>query len=419
MATTDAKWKHVALAVTVFTLGAMAFGLTVTTYDEENALVVQSARKGKQARLARGAGLKLVPLRWDKDEGAFMISLYVGAGAEPVEFVLDSGSGSLSAKGPDCQWTSCGESGQDTCITQACPCKADKTGKKCKASRYVPQGRKLRPGERGAGKDTVVTFGSQEDTVTHFLEDVHMPHATAGSCEAALTSAGLKADARHVMSDVVMHQVHAIKGTSTSNIMGLSLPAPGNTQVVVSRLSDVWSLVLFDTHGWFALQSMQTCFPKTQFMKLVWPREFASFMTRFYVVPLLKMEVVNGAGPGTALRDPPKFVVFDTGTTCCYAEPGLGARMRAFCGYDSGSSGLMFTLQGEGGKVVVLNYTATELRDPDNPPQSSFNCDPDTTLPDYHDIFGDTSVILFGAVPMRNRYWEYDLGKKRLGVVTL
>lgn len=407
-------WKNVALATTVFVLGAVAFGLTVTTYDEDNALVAKSAATGRKARLARGAGLKLVPLRWDKDEGAFMISLYVGAGEEPVEFVLDSGSGSLSAKGPGCKWTSCGESGQDVCTTQACPCRADKTGKKCNASRYVPQGRKLRPGESGAGKETTVAFGSQEDTVTHFMEDVHMPHATAESCQAALNGGTLRADAKHLMSNVVVHQVHAIKGTSTSNIMGLSLPAPGNTQVVVSRLTDVWSLVLFDTKGWFALQSMQSCFPNTQFMKLVWPREFSSFMTRFYVVPLKKLEVVNGNSAVT-VGNCPQFVVFDTGTTCCYTEPTLGAHMRQTCSYSPQSSGLVFTLKGESGDVL-LDYSASELRDPDNPSLSSFNCEPDTTLPDYHDIFGNTSVVLFGAVPMRNRYWEYDLSKKRLGV---
>jgi len=404
----------VTLGIVVFILGTLAFGLTVTTYDEDNALVSKSAASGKKARLARGTGLKLVPLRWDRDEGAFMISLHVGAGPEPVEFVLDSGSGSLSAKGPGCKWTSCGETGQDACVTQACPCKADKTGKGCNSSRYVPLGRQLKPGESGAGKDTVVAFGSQEDTVTHFMEDVHMPHANAESCRMALSGGALPADKKHLMSNVVMHQVHAIKGTSTSNIMGLSLPAPGNTQVVVSRLTDVWSLVLFDKHGWFALQSMQLCFPKTQFMKLVWPREFATFMTRFYVVPLQKLEVVNNNQAYTVTRCP-KFVVFDTGTTCCYAEPELGEHMRKTCNYSSKTSGLIFTLQGTSAPVI-LDYTASELRDPDNSSLSCFNCEPDTTLPDYHDIFGNTSVVLFGAGPMRNRYWEYDLNKKRLGV---
>jgi hypothetical protein len=149
-------------------------------------------------------------------------------------------------------------------------------------------------------------------------------------------------------------------------------------------------------------------------MKLVWPREFSSFMTRFYVVPLKKLEVVNGSS-ATIVQNCPQFVVFDTGTTCCYTEPTLGAHMRQTCGYSPQNSGLVFTLKGESGDVM-LDYSASELRDPDNPSLSSFNCEPETTLPDYHDIFGNTSVVLFGAVPMRNRYWEYDLSKKRLGV---
>ena len=404
--------------------GLIVFGLTVwlTTRDEPGVLHVHKSRLAKHRTRSAMEGIPMVSLRWDADEGGYMIELLVGKSNTPVEFVLDSGSGHLSAKGPGCKWTSCGDDGQDVCTTQACPCKLDKTGKRCDSQRYIPKGRKLTPGQDGAGHDTIMAFGSQEDTVTHFMEDVHMPHFTLHSCADVKHPKALNggSSGAHEVLGLVVHQIHAIKGTSSSNIMGLSLPLPNSPQVVVSKLSDVWSVVLHDSHGWFALQPLSSCFPKTEYMKMVWPREFAQFMTRFYVVPLLSMEVsdANGTFRAVPKNHCPAYLVLDTGTTCCYTEPQLGQVMRSTCGYDDMRSGMRFAVRGTG-SPVHLQYTAEECRDPDNPQYCAFNCDPETTLPGFTDIFGGLSVILFGATLMRNYYWEYDLTNNRVGVERL
>ena len=414
------------ICVCTLLFGIIVFGLTVwlTTRDEPGVLHVHKSRLAKHLTRSAREGIPVVPLRWDADEGGYMIELIVGKSDTPVEFVLDSGSGHLSAKGPGCKWTSCGDDGQDVCTTQACPCKLDKTGKRCDSQRYIPKGRKLSPGQDGAGHDTVMAFGSQEDTVTHFMEDVRMPHFTLHSCEDMKRdglSGGGGSKGAHEVRDLVVHQIHTIKGTSSSNIMGLSLPLPNSPQVVVSKLSDVWSVVLHESNGWFALQSLVSCFPKTEYMKMVWPREFSQFMTRFYVVPLVSMEVSDAAGTFRAVpkNQCPSYLGLDTGTTCCYTEPQLGQVMRSACGYDDMRSGMRFTVRGTGSKLVYLQYTAEECRDPDNPQFCAFNCDPETTLPGFVDIFSGLSVILFGATLMRNHYWEYDLTNNRVGVERL
>jgi hypothetical protein len=416
----------VLVGVGTLLFGMMLFALTIwltTTAgsDEPGVPHVHKSRIAKHKTRTAHEGIPLVALRWDADEGGYMIELVVGKSDTPVEFVLDSGSGHLSAKGSGCKWTSCGDDGQDVCTTQACPCKLDKTGKRCDSQRYIPKGRKLQPGQDGAGTDTVMAFGSQEDTVSHYMEDVRMPHFTLHTCadmKRADVMGGGGGGGSHDIRDLVVHQIHTIKGTSSSNIMGLSLPLPNSPQVVVSKLSDVWSVILHDASGWFALQSLTSCFPKTEYMKMVWPREFSQFMTRFYVVPLISMSVSDARGQFTRVPTHrcPSYLVLDTGTTCCYTEPGLGAVMRSECGYDDTRSGLRFEVRGTGGKVVFLQYTADECRDPDNPQYCVFNCDPDTTLPEFTDIFGGLSVILFGATLMRNHYWEYDLSKNRVGV---
>jgi hypothetical protein len=434
----------------VVAAGALALGMAATLHDQHAAiLLAQCAARGRQSRLAQDdtSALRLAPLRWDSEEGAFMISLRLGAGPSPVEFVLDSGSGSLSAKGPGCKWTSCGgggggSEGGGACTVRQCPCVSDRSGKGCAASRYVPRGQRLAPGEQGAGADTVVQFGSQEDTVTHFMEEVHMPFVPMEGCAGVrnrqrrhVSGRGAADSHTHVISGLVVHQVHAIRGSSTSNIMGLSLPTPGNTQVVLNRLTDVWCVVLYERHGWFAPHSLAACFPATRYMQLTWPRELAGFRTRFYVVQLLVLEVRPGGGGGggggrddddeTAwlpVPDAPTLVIFDTGTTCCYTEPGLGARMREASGYCPRTSGLRLTLRGAGlgAQPVHITYTAQELRDTEAPDElPGFLCDPETTLEGYAAIFGGARVLLLGAGAMRNRYWEHDLSRGRLGVCNL
>lgn len=109
----------------------------------------------------------------------------------------------------------------------------------------------------------------------------------------------------------------------------------------------------------------------------------------------------------------PRFLVLDTGTTCTYAAPDLGQRMREAGGWKNEmSSSLRLVLDGG----AVLTYTPKELKDPDDKTRSVFNCEPHTTLEDFSDIFSGIDAILFGAVMMRNMYWEYDLDKARVGM---
>ena len=358
------------------------------------------------------------PMRWDESEGAWMLLMRLGNGV--LEFVLDSGSGQLSAKGADCKWTTCGKTG---CKTRACPCGNNPDGSKrdnCAVHHYVPEGRRLAPGQEGAGNSTKLKFGTQEDTVTHYKEHVCLEVASV-PCDALMTSPV----AQHPTTpsantdEMLVHLIHAIDGTSSSNICGISRPVRGARAVVMSHLlaspqtGSTWSCVLFRAGGWFLLGPLPLCLPPPQRCSLVWPREFASFSTRFYVVRMTALEVSSPSSSSnwTAVPDPPRYLIIDTGTTCTYAPSSLGARMRA-AGYDAQHSGLRLVCDGG----VVLEYTAAALRDPDFPQRNVFKCDPGTTLQDFDGIFSGVPAILLGAVMMRKFGWEFDLVREEMGV---
>ena len=366
-----------------------------------------------------GPSVEASPMRWDDSEGAWMLLMRMGHKGTVIEFVLDSGSGQLSAKGADCKWTTCGKAG---CKTRACPCGNNPDGTKrtnCSVHHYVPEGRRLAPGQEGAGNSTKLKFGTQEDTVSHYKEHVCLEVASV-PCDALLASP----HAHHPTApsankdEMLVHLIHAIDGTSSSNICGISRPVRGARAVVLSHLlappetRNTWSCVLFRAGGWFLLGPLPLCVPPPQRCSLVWPREFASFSTRFYVVRMTALEVSSSAAGGwTAVPDPPRYIIVDTGTTCTYAPPSLGGRMRGV-GYDAKHSSMRFVCDGG----LVLEYSAAALRDPDFPKRNVFKCDPGTTLQDFDGIFSGVPSILLGAVMMRNFGWEFDLVREEMGV---
>jgi hypothetical protein len=366
-----------------------------------------------------GPAVEASPMRWDTSEGAWMLLMSLGKGTV-IEFVLDSGSGQLSAKGADCKWTTCGKTG---CKTRACPCGNNPDGTKrtnCSVQHYVPEGRRLAPGQEGAGNSTKLKFGTQEDTVTHYKERVCLEVASV-PCDALTAGPSPHHPTAPTgnKDEMLVHLIHAIDGTSSSNICGISRPVRGGRAVVLSHLlapqetRSTWSCVLFRTGGWFLLGPLPLCLPPPQRCSLVWPRVFASFSTRFYVVRMTGLEVSTPGGGGwLPVPDPPQYIIVDTGTTCTYASPSLGARMRSAAGYDAQHSSLRFVCDGG----LVLEYSAAALRDPDFPKRNVFKCDPGTTLQDFDNIFSGAAAILLGAVMMRNFGWEFDLVREEMGV---
>ena len=124
----------------------------------------------------------VAPMAWDIAEGAYMASLVVGQGV--VQLVLDTGSSQLSVKGPGCKWRTCGPQG---CTVGACPCGTLEGGglrTDCEDYYYKPAGYKISPGEEGSGVNTVMTYGSQVDTIEHYMASVHVSVAkTAVACK--------------------------------------------------------------------------------------------------------------------------------------------------------------------------------------------------------------------------------------------
>lgn len=384
-------------------------------------------------RLSRGGGRRpppppLAPLRWDDDEGAYMVNLTVGLGG--VELVLDTGSSQLSVKGSGCQWRQC--DGQ-SCNLVSCPCGVDARGKPrldCREHYYQPKGTRLQPGEMGAGMNTVMTYGSQVDTIEHYADTVSL-QTTVSSCDELLSVApdrlGSTMTPASAHRPVIVHRVLHIDGSSSSNLLGLSRPNKGTVEhgsrVLLESLldGDVWGVVLMGDTGWLVFGALPCFASPPHYVPLLQPRAFSGFLTSFYIVEVQSVWV--GASPSQLRELPstaaPKWCIVDTGTTFTYGSPRLGAGLDAV-GYTETGSVLQLRL-GSKKSPLVLTYTPQQLADPDSPQHSIIQAWPGRTLDDYDSIFPPSAggVLLLGALMMNNSYWEFDLGNNRMGVTPL
>lgn len=363
-------------------------------------------------------GPALAPIQWDKDEGAYIVRMRLGAGT--VQLVIDTGSSQISAKGNDCQWTSC-EDNDTTCVTKNCPCTGGGT-----CDFYEPQGRYVQPGQEGAGTTTTLVYGSQEDTVAHYKEHVSLPCVEATNCN-VLHDQHHGMSNEYLLGEMIVHLVSHIKGASSSNLLGLARPHSKvagkeyGKQVVVEKLLaggvNIWALLLHKTSGWLVVGHL-SCFPHISYVPMVDPAVFRDFATHFYIVPVVSLEV--GASEDTLRKvqyHAPKYAIIDTGTTYTYGSPALGAELDRI-GYSDNASFVRITL-GTPKQSYVLTYSPSQLADADFPQSSVFQCRKDQTLPDFNDIFPDPDVLLFGVLMMQHMYWEFDLDGKRIGIAPL
>jgi Flp pilus assembly pilin Flp len=438
----NTEWVIVGAAIIV----VLIVCVLVAAYGPKPGYTVSTARNAKFRKgssrlhapirtMVKKSGLPpLAPLWWDDEEGAYMIELVIGAGL--VELVLDTGSSQLSAKGSGCQWTNCEDGG--SCSTRSCPCGFDKDGRErtdCSGHYYQPTGTALNPGEQGAGTSTQLTYGSQEDTVSHYMDAVGIPHVPLTCTDLAVQvpegprdQAVGNADDVFDLGNVVVHRVHQISGSSSSNLLGLARPAlegMGSAEqgkfVVLDKLyggfAPHWSIILRPEGGWWAMGPLP-CFKSVHYMPLVDPPAFNQFLTHFYVVDIHNMAVGPTPASLKKVRNAPKYAIIDTGTTYTYASTRLGDVLDKM-GFDEASWYIEFEL-GDRNDPVKITYSPEQMQDPDFPTASVLQCSAGRTLDDYDSIFPrKTNVLLFGAIMMRNCYWEFDLDKRRLGVQPL
>lgn len=348
------------------------------------------------------------PMWWDKTEGAYMVRLNVGRGS--VEFVFDTGSSQLSAKGEGCQWTTCSDGNK--CKTRACPCGPGR--RNCSDHYYQPAGEALQPGERGAGMSTLLIYGSQSDTVSHWWDSVSIPDVNV-TCTGLKGGYKSRGDGQPVeMGQMVVHKVSHISGTSSSNLLGMAKPNGGT--VLDSFFSGgpcCWSMAIKPKGGWLALGPMP-CFPSPKYVPLVTPRDFSGYVTQFYIVPIREVMVGPSQTSLIRVKNVPKYCLLDTGTTLTYGPVWFGQSLHR-AGYQGRTSHFQITL-GDKKNSVTLTYTADQIRDPDYPDSSVLQVDEGRTLDDFDQLFPGGSALLFGVLMMRNLYWEFDVANSRLGV---
>ena len=380
----------------------------------------------QSSRISLSAPLPPVaPMLWDNPEGAYMASLVVGDGV--VDLVLDTGSSQLSVKGPGCEWKSCNGGG---CSVEACPCGVTEQGrprKDCTEHYYQPSGHKISPGERGAGMNTTMTYGSQTDTIEHYVDTVHVPTTASQVLCDDLKHVPRKQDLTNNtpttpgMEGVIVHRVLRIEGSSSSNLLGLSRPNGGSVEhgskVLLDALvpSKVWSVVFHGEGGWLAFGPLP-CFSPVHYAPLVQPSSFSAFLTSFYILNIVSISVGPTLETLKPLPSHPKYCVVDTGTTSTYCSASFGKVLDSV-GYDELEWYFRIEL-GDASSPITLTYSSHQLRDPEYPGQGVIEAWPGRTLDDYDSIFPPShgGVVLFGALMMNNMYWEFDLKNNRVGV---
>ena len=360
-----------------------------------------------------------------------MMMLRVGQG--DVEFVIDTGSSQLSAKGTGCVWQNCiTNTTSETCTTVACPCGLERNGLArvdCRAHYYIPTGTALKPGEGGAGTATTLVYGSQQDTISHYTETITVS-STPVSDDELMNELPTRnplptqqTPVNHTLGSIVVHRVSKIKGSSSSNLLGLSKPS--NTistesgDVVLQKLfggsDSQWNLILRPDAGWWTLGPAPSCFTNIKYVPLVNPSDFNNFVTKFYVVPIRRIAVGNSHRMRNLSRShTPRYLLIDTGTTLTYGSTRLGSAMRG-AGWIETSSYVEIEI-GTSDHHVTITYSPIQLQDTDNPSLSILQVEPERTLDDFDDIFPLNSCILFGVLMMQNMIWAFDLANNRIGV---
>jgi len=474
-----------------------------------------------------------LPLRWDQEEGAYMVQVGVGKN-DTVEFVLDSGSGNLTAKGLDCEWTTCEEG--KTCTTQPCPCQYDEQdgtpitdSATCSPYAYIPLGPPL--SNETLGLKPTLEYGSQETDVIHHLDvlrtiplrmtleemlQTHAPsfvqqvkyryrlrahqsrlnsmalfheppgattptmptngelvrpgmlaiesHSSAPPGGMMNTATDAERDAYpedgmpfsesgtttstttrmtqepHVfMGPAIVGMIHTIKGTSSSNIWGTSQPTRGQMTLLehLYRSSPpVWSTLFGNDSGWLifgripdvALRSTVPFFP------LVQPEAFRTFVTKFYVIPILSISIrKKGWNEFHMLqrKETPLYALLDTGTTLTYGSPRLGKAMQRLFHQDVSPDKAEYDLkivwnapESDDGSPLpdtagTMIWSSDEMIDPESEdmsnPDSILRTMPTSTFDGFDSLFARTHVLMIGIYMMKHSYMEYDGQKERIG----
>jgi hypothetical protein len=343
-----------------------------------------------------------VPMIWDEEEGAYLITLNLDGNWVPL--VFDTGSSHISAKGLNCEWKKCDDSG--SCTVTSCP----------KTASYIPRGPQVSIDQQTR---SLLEYGSQKSSVTHHVEPFALLDLRVSCSD--LVKAGKFRSVQEFLGKLfplgaptvmfgptLLFNIYSIEGTTTSNIFGLAQNNETESPSVLQALypgeeEQVWSLACYSKHAMFSLGALR-CYGTPKFVPLLQPSSFKRFLTTFYIVKLHSILVRGGKSVKKSAL--PKFVVLDTGTTYTYCNSTLAAGLKE-AGYQAGRSAVDLVL-GSSVNQATLHYEPFAL-------QNAFLSD----LPELDTMFNSVPVLLMGVEQMFNFYFEYNLTQQMLGICSL
>jgi hypothetical protein len=348
-----------------------------------------------------------VPMSWDDDEGGYMVIINVSNAW--VELVFDSGSSHISAKGLNCQWKQCDDSGN--CTLSSCP----------KTSAFIPRGPQVSLNKQSS---SLLEYGSQKSSVTHHVESFSLLNLHP-NCADFMRAGNFKTVPEFLeklyplgastvtFGPTLLYNIYLLEGSTTSNIFGVAQDNEPHNQSLLdaffppsSNLPKIWSITCRPSHALFSLGPLR-CYGTPKFVPLLFPSAFKKFLTIFYIVRLREVRVINGSEKKSVKKSVvPKFVVLDTGTTYTYCNSALAAGLTA-AGYNRPTSHVELVF-GSSVNNLTLHYKPQML-------QNAFLTD----LTELDSMFGNVPILLMGVEQMFHFYFEYNLTTQMLGIVDI
>lgn len=373
-----------------------------------------------------------LPLFWDNEEGAYMITLHVGYNW--VDFVFDSGSCYLTAKSPECKWTKC-YANNLFCRTKACPCGSHPNGsvrKDCQDHTFKNLTKALSSKHNKELHDEIL-YGSQRNYVKHYYENIRSNITNQNVCQNYETMQFNHDDTEYNIEwgPLIVYEIYKVKGHTNSNIFG-SAAVSSSGQVKKYNVNcietlapeNIWSVDFEEDRGLFIVGN-HVCFQKyNNFIEfpLLTSNEERKLRyldltgSQFYISRLSKIRIYNNSHElkfevNASTKHFPEFVLFDTGTPYSYTSPKFGQQLLKRKWREL-EDNIEFVFEND----QSLYYVQDELRDYANDNEFVFHATARRVPSDFENSFHGLRVMMFGVCMMKNKCWTHNMRDKVMTV---
>ena len=212
------------------------------------------------------------------------------------------------------------DTGSERLIVASAQCVSNKTCNQDSGVYHAPPGTQKR-------SESVISYGTQQDRVQWFNENLHVPHVGERPCHMLHIPPDMhrqKAEdnKQALRCELDVGAVYHRSGESNLNVFGFSQPYPGEKYTEQSVLHAIFgstpphfSISILGAHGWVVLHPSSTAAPPPCFRVQSFPLVRSLPRYKYYMVEVARVCAVD---PGTDQRvvcaHAPRYMIIDTGS---------------------------------------------------------------------------------------------------------